>query len=111
MREVGVHLEHVLGALRQRVAEPRDVGRTEPELARPLEQVDAGIGGLALQDQRAGAVGRVVVDDQHVQPERQRQQLVQQAADVVAFVVGGDDDEVLHRHAFTRRFESSHGTR
>ena len=41
VREVGVHLEHVLGAVLEGVAEAVPVGRAQPHLARALEQVDA----------------------------------------------------------------------
>src|SRR5262245_20121012 len=99
--EVGVHLEDVLGPLIERVAEAVAVGRTQPQLARSLEQMDARRGGHPLLHDRGGAVGRVVVDDEDVQVEGQRHQSVEQRRNVLAFVVGGDDDELLHQRAPT----------
>src|SRR5262249_14778284 len=64
VREIGVHLDQEVRAAGQRVSESRRVGRAEALLARavkPLHQIE--LRGEAVCD-RAGAVGRVVVDDQ-----------------------------------------------
>ena len=65
VREVAVHLEHVLGVARQQLAETREVGRTEALLVFPVEDRDpVALGGESVGE-FAGAVGRVVVDHEH----------------------------------------------
>ena len=99
MREIRVHLENELGAVAERVAEAFEVCRAQPELAGTLDQVDARIARRPRAHHAGGAVGRVVVHHQHVQPVRQRQQLPDHGVDVLALVVGGNDDELLHQAA------------
>ncbi len=66
VREVAVHLEHELGAAREDVPEPVDVGAAESLLPRPVEHFDPGkFGGEPIGD-LARPVGGVVVDDKDV---------------------------------------------
>src|SRR5262245_60965579 len=99
VREVGVHLEHELGAVRERVAEPVPVRRAESELPRAPDQVDARRLRLPRLHESRGPVGRAVVHHQHVQSVREPQQALQQRIDVVTLVVGGDDHRLLHQGA------------
>ena len=65
MGEVGVHLQHQAGAGLERPVESGDVGGAEAFLVRPPQNLDLLVpGGEPLGD-LPGAVGRVVVDDQH----------------------------------------------
>ena len=56
MREVGVHLEDQVGALRERNLEAREVGAPEALLARPVEHADP----LDLLGQAIGDLTRAV---------------------------------------------------
>ena len=67
MAEVGVHLEDQVVPVLERPAEAREVGLPQPGLARPVQHVDPRLGGGQLVGQLAGAVGRIVVHDQHVE--------------------------------------------
>ena len=91
--EVGVHLEHVLVVALQRPLEPGDVGRAKAHLARAMEDVDSGVGARELIGDHAGPVGRVVVDDQHVEPRVLLQNLRHDLGQVHRFVVRRDDDQ------------------
>ena len=64
MAEVGVHLDDDAGAAVERGAEPVEVGPAQALLGRAVPHADARIGGGQLVGQAAGAVGRVVVDDE-----------------------------------------------
>ena len=59
-----------------------------------MEDVDARLGGRELVGKLAGAVGRIVVNDEHL--ERGRGQLAdagEQRFEIVEFVVGWDDNK------------------
>jgi len=69
VREVGVHLEHEVGAGVEHPAEARQIGASQTLLARSVKDLHLGELGGELVGQDAGAVGRVVVDDQQVMLE------------------------------------------
>ena len=64
VREVAVHLEDQLGAVRERLPERGEVRRPEALLPRPVENVDVGELGRELVGELPGAVRRAVVDDE-----------------------------------------------
>ena len=96
VRQVGVHLTDEVGVAREHAPEPVDVGPAEAPAPAAVQDVHPprmlareGVG------HRAGAVGRVVVDDEHAVvalPEHVRDQ----HGEVVALVVGGDHDGDVH---------------
>ncbi len=95
VREVAVHLEHVLGAVSKRAPEAGEVCRPQAFLPRAMEDGDKRklfgkpVGHLA------GAVGRVVVDDEHAHAERCEG--AQHRLDVLALVVRRQaNDGALH---------------
>ena len=89
VREVGVHLEDVAGAGRERAREARQVGRAEALAHGPVQHLDlARVRRGQLVGDGAGAVGGVVVDDEH--PKALGRDLAEHATR------GGDDGlEVL----------------
>ena len=95
MREVGVHLQHQVGACLEGCGEARQVRPAETGLARPVQ--DLNLVELSRQPvgDPAGAVGGVVVHDQHrvrhshgLQPLSGR---ANQGLDVLGLVVGRED--------------------
>jgi len=62
--------------------------------------VDPGTNKLAqhLVRELAGAVGRVVVHDEHIHRDRQRHKAINHLRKVVAFVISGDDDQRPDEH-------------
>jgi hypothetical protein len=87
--EVGVHLQDEAGAARERLAEAGDVSRAEPFLARAVEDVDVLVPRRQSVGDRAGPVGRAVVDDQHLGVRRQlRAGGLDQRLHVLGLVVG-----------------------
>ena len=64
--EVGVEVEEQVVAVLDGEAHGREDGRAQAELAGAVDDVDPRVGGGQLVGERAGAVGRVVVDDQDV---------------------------------------------
>ena len=97
MREVAVHLEHELGALREHVPEPVGVRASESLLARPVEHLDPRQLAREPVGDLARPVGGAVVDDEDVDV------LVGESPnhllEVLALVVGGEaDDGAGHAH-------------
>jgi hypothetical protein len=95
---VGVHLEHQLVVMLERVPKPLDVRRSQAKLARTVDDVDSLVMFCQRVDDLSGTVGRRVVDDENLQPLALRQDLVYERLHVLPLVVGRDDDEgVTHR--------------
>src|SRR5262249_58180615 len=91
--EVAVHVHEVVVVVLHRVAHGSKNSGAEAELASAVQDVDARVGGGQLVGQLAGAVGRVVVDDQHLGGRQHLPNLREQRREVVALVVGGERDE------------------
>jgi hypothetical protein len=64
VREVRVHLEDAVVVALQRVAEAGHVGGPQALLAGAVQDVQAGILPGQVIGQRAGAIGRGIVDDE-----------------------------------------------
>ena len=107
MGEVGVHLEDALGAPGESLAEPGEVRRGEALLAGPVQDADVRHLARELVRQLAGAVRRVVVDDQRVQLHAvtvgHLADAAQGVAQVLALVVRGEDDDVHGREYISPR--------
>ena len=67
MGEVGIHLNHVLVTLIKRPLEAGNVGSTQALLAGSLEDMNAvrTLGDHLVHD-GSRAIGRVVIDDEHI---------------------------------------------
>ena len=100
MGEVAVHLEHELGALRERPPEARDVRRADPLLRLAVEHGDPReLRGEPVGD-LAGAVGRAVVDDEHAVLRRVEHLAERRdhGLEVLPLVVRGEaEDRARHR--------------
>jgi len=71
-----------------------NVGRSQSQLALALVEVDAPrVLFLGLAHEVGGAVGRIVVDDQHVKALRQRDHGFEDGLDVFALLKRGNDDQ------------------
>ena len=84
--------------------EAGEVSRPQAELSGPAEDLDASISRRHLPSHLAGAIGRVVIDDEHVAPGGVGQDLVNEGLDVLELVVGGHHDQGVlpdHGHATT----------
>ena len=93
MGEVGVHLQHQAGAGLERPVESGDVGGAEAFLARAAQDLDLLVPGREPLGDLPGAVGRVVVDDQH--PARGRhlgQDRLDDRLDIRRLVVGREHE-------------------
>ena len=104
MREVGVHLDHELGAAGQRTIETGEIRVAEPGLRLTVEHLDVVELDRQRVSDRTGAVGRAVIDDQDaVLRRRDCAQLhggrPDDPLDVGCLVVGGNHnpDRRLHR--------------
>ena len=96
MAAVGIHLEQVVVIAGEPPGEALDVGGAEAELARPVHHVDAGLVGGEVVEERAGTVRRVVVDEQQIRRGQRNQEALRDVLDVIALVVGGNDDQRPH---------------
>src|SRR4051794_27930911 len=98
MRSVGVHLhESVVLVVREAPAEAGPIGHSQALLGRPVQHVDRGVGfGQPIGDP-AGAVRRIVVDDENVGVGRTSAQLAHEPLDVLGLIEGRDDDQGRHR--------------
>ena len=86
--EVGIHLEDIVVAGVERAAEALDVGRAETELAGTLgEQHAARILRHLLAHDGGSAVGRVVVNHEHVEAVRQFHHCVDDCRRILSLVV------------------------
>ena len=104
MGEIGIHLDHELGAAAQRAGEAGQVSVAEAVLGLTVEHLERAceLLGQTVGD-RAGAVGGVVIDDEDgVVAGGAALQLGQSrphdGLDVVRLVVGGDDDPYRRLH-------------
>ena len=99
VRKVRVHLKNILVVLLEGPLEAVDVGGTQAQLALALVEVYASrMLSLHLAHQVGRAVGRIVVDDEQVEGFRQCNHSLDDGLDVLAFLVGGYDDQSM-RHA------------
>ncbi len=98
MREVGVHLDHSLGARIQRVGETREIRRAEAGLPRSVQHLDPFALGRQAVGDRAGAVRRGVVDHQHVGARQGGEHAAHDGLESGRLVVGGKDDPDGRRH-------------
>src|SRR3954447_14535113 len=94
VREVAVHLEHELCAVRERLPEACEVGGTETVFARAVE--DGHFGELVRQavGQLTGPIRRAVIDHEH--GDAVLAESVHHRLEVLAFVVGGQADGRAH---------------
>ena len=90
--EVGVHLDDDAGTAIERGAEPVEVRPPETLLGLAVEDADARVGLGQLVGQAAGAVRRVVVDDEQRRARQGAEDRFGDRADVLGFVIGGEDD-------------------
>ncbi len=97
MGKVGVHLHDERCAAIQGVAEPGQIGRAQPHLARPVQHVHpAGMLLGQVVGHPARPVGRVVVHEQDFEVwNAEGQQLACQGGQVFGLVVGGNDHHQL----------------
>ena len=89
--EVGIHLEDVVILVGYRPLESRDVCRAEPEFALSLDYVHAS--GVFIHfsfHNGCRAVGRSVVNDEHIHAMRQREHGVDYRRRVLGFIIGRD---------------------
>ena len=104
MREVGVHLEEEVGALLHRLTEAGDVGLAQAFLGGAVQDGDVRVLFGEAVGEPAGAVGRVVVDDQRVELNAvavgDLANAVEGVRQVLALVVGGNDDGVHDRPVY-----------
>ena len=102
VRQVGVHLaDEVDVGLRDRLLQAVDIRAAEPALAGAVHDLDAaGILDRQRIGDRAGAVRRSIVDDQHAETGV-REHAAREQRQVVALVVGRDDDEDGRRRSVT----------
>ncbi len=69
-----------------------------------MNGVHAGVMSRQIGDDLSGSVGRIVIDDQHVEIEVQFQQALDQRRDVLRFIICGNNSEYLHGSRFTVEF-------
>ena len=93
VREVGVHLQDVLVVARQRPPEAGNVRRAESHLPGSGEQMHASVDRGDLLHDGTGAVGRPVVDHEHVDARVLLEHGLDQPPNILPFVERRDDDE------------------
>ncbi len=89
MREVGVERDHRLETLLEGILEPRHHGGAIAQFLLALQQQDPGVVPVVVSDCLRRAVRRMVIDDEDREPLGQGQQALDQARDVLPFVIGG----------------------
>ena len=92
MREVGIHLHDEVRLHRQGGAKALLVRRPDPEPRAMVHEMNAALRRRHLRHQRLRSVGRAVIDDDDVAVGG-RQNLRNDASDVLSLVVRRDDDD------------------
>ena len=96
MREVGIHFDNKLIASVETPFEAHDVSRAEPQLSAAFQQVQAAVPLLLHSFDNGGSpVGRVVVDNQHIEHHRKREHGVDDVLDIFFFVVCGNNHHTV----------------
>ena len=92
MREVSIHAEDNGRAVGQRLLEAGDVGGAQAKLAGAMDDTYQAV--LACQPvcNVAGAIGRIVVNDDHLQAQAKIENLRDKTFDILSLVVGWNDD-------------------
>src|SRR5262249_42951671 len=118
MRAVGILLDEHLVAVFQPPGEASDVGRAEAGLARAVHYVDVRIRSRQLVRDLAGPVRAAVVDHEYVRVRNGRPDPADNRLEVIALVVGRDDDgdwtqrsrrRLGRSHSFLPRVEYASG--
>lgn len=98
VREVGVHLDDAPVTARKRPTEGSAVGAAKPGLGRAMEHAETRMGPHQAFGEGAGAVRRGIVHNQQVGRRKRGKDSLDEAWEVLAFVVSGGDDERARRH-------------
>jgi len=99
VRHVGIHLHADLGAVVDRLAQPRPIGVAEAVLLGTAQHADVPQFAAERFGLVGGAVGAAVVDDQDLHVRGSSKDLADQPLDVLDLVVGGDDNGGSHGRA------------
>lgn len=91
--EVGVHRADVGIALLNTVAKACSVGGAKPQLAGAMQHVHPWIAGSKGIGDGSSAVGRGIINDQHMDITGQTAQALNQPRQVLSFVVSGHNDQ------------------
>ena len=97
MREVGIHRDQPAVAPAETEAESVAIRAADPHPAAALVHVDAAEPRAELGGQLRRAVGRAVVDHQHVGGGRVRADALAQLGEVLPLLVGREDDQDVTR--------------
>ena len=92
MRPVGVHLDDDRRAARERDAEPVEVRLAQALLRLAMPDADPRVVRAELLGQRAGPVGRAVVDDEQRRAGQALEDRGRDPGQVLRLVVGRQDD-------------------
>ena len=95
--QVGVHRDGKIGAPLQRVPEPGYMRGPQPQLARPVDDAQPGLGRGEPVQQRARTVRGIVVHHHRLYGHGEGQHLLYKGAYVLFFVVGRYYYENFHR--------------
>jgi hypothetical protein len=93
VRKIRIHSNDALITLAQCVAKSRDVSRPQSELRSPLHNSYLRVLHTHVADELTSAIGRAVIDYQHVRLWHGSPDRFEELGDAVAFIVGRDDDE------------------
>ena len=99
MAEIGIHLDDRSRSTGEGDAEAVEIGAPESLLDGSVPDTDPRIGGGELVRQASGPIGRLVVDDEQDGRREGSEDRRRDRADVLGFVVGGQD----HPDALARR--------
>ena len=79
--------------------ETRDVGASQSVLFGTVQHVDVGILAGDFVGERPGSIGRIVVDDEHIEHRWLGHETLDELRQIVALIVGRDDDQGVGGHA------------
>ncbi len=91
--KVRIHREHEFIVPVDRVFETSERRAAEAEFSGSLQTGESRLLGSSLVAPASGAIGRIIIDDQYFDIGRMAKDLVDQARQILDFVVGRNDDQ------------------
>ena len=93
VRKIGVHFEDEIEFVFYRPFESGDIGPSQTLLLFAVKDKHFGFVSRQTIGYLTGAVGRIVVDNQHVNPRIERKNSVNDLFYVIPLIVGGKDNK------------------
>jgi hypothetical protein len=96
MRKIRIHGHNRLQTKRHGETHTGDMCCAQAKLGRTVQGMDTRVLGREGIDDLAGAIRRIVIDDNHMRTDRQCEDLTDEGRYVVALIIGRNDNRRGH---------------